>query len=415
MLAALLMTLGAASSGQVFVDLGVLRQYSTNSESRLISGDGSTVIVSSAYDPPGSFVQFRRFKWTPTDGGSSLGTLMTNQGPTQDLHILGISHTGAYMVGIANIVQGPANPMFNWAWSQQSGFEQTDPFHIYSAVSEDGAVRAGVYSVPYPSRHAVRWTQETGPVYLGTGPGGQDLYTDADAMTPDGSVIVGTTQTGTATYVTFRWTQAMGMVNLGANAGPTDVSDDGATVIYNTTASAFRWTQDGAVFPVPGLAPSSQTRAYEVSGNGQTIVGSSYHISTGQRATIWNEQLQPRELRSMLIDDYGIGGQLAEWQLTRATGISSDGTTIIGDGISPRGCERAWLVRLTPGPALPAPPVCADANCSGEINASDLSVLLSQFGTAIPPNSGADFNGDGVVNAADLSILLSQFGKACGW
>lgn len=58
-----------------------------------------------------------------------------------------------------------------------------------------------------------------------------------------------------------------------------------------------------------------------------------------------------------------------------------------------------------------APPPCpGDANGDGLVNSADLSVLLSQFGTAVTPGTGSDFNADGIVNSADLSVLLANFG-----
>ena len=64
--------------------------------------------------------------------------------------------------------------------------------------------------------------------------------------------------------------------------------------------------------------------------------------------------------------------------------------------------------------ALAPPPPCpGDANNDNQVNAADLSVLLSQFGTSVTPGTGADFNNDGLVNSADLSVLLSSFGAPC--
>ncbi len=51
-----------------------------------------------------------------------------------------------------------------------------------------------------------------------------------------------------------------------------------------------------------------------------------------------------------------------------------------------------------------------DANGDCNVNGADLSVLLSQFGTNVAPNTGADFNNSGNVDGADLSVLLSNFG-----
>jgi hypothetical protein len=48
--------------------------------------------------------------------------------------------------------------------------------------------------------------------------------------------------------------------------------------------------------------------------------------------------------------------------------------------------------------------VPSDVNNDGVVNAADLSLLLSAWGSAGGP---ADIDGDGTVGAADLSILLS--------
>ena len=53
----------------------------------------------------------------------------------------------------------------------------------------------------------------------------------------------------------------------------------------------------------------------------------------------------------------------------------------------------------------------ADLNNSGFVNAADLAIFKSRFGTAEP---NADFNGSGFVNAGDLAIFKSLFGRAPG-
>jgi len=77
------------------------------------------------------------------------------------------------------------------------------------------------------------------------------------------------------------------------------------------------------------------------------------------------------------------------------------------NGRSAAGIER-WGCPFTPVPPCPA-----DANGDLQVNAADLSVLLSSFGQSVAIGTNGDFNGDGVVNSADLSILLSQFGSTC--
>lgn len=50
-----------------------------------------------------------------------------------------------------------------------------------------------------------------------------------------------------------------------------------------------------------------------------------------------------------------------------------------------------------------------DANSDGQVNATDLSILLSKYGTT---NTATDFNSDGTTNIIDLSILLSNYGTS---
>ena len=53
-----------------------------------------------------------------------------------------------------------------------------------------------------------------------------------------------------------------------------------------------------------------------------------------------------------------------------------------------------------------------DVNTDGIVNATDLSMLLSDFGkTSGLTNPNSDVNGDGKVDATDLSILISNFGS----
>jgi hypothetical protein len=54
------------------------------------------------------------------------------------------------------------------------------------------------------------------------------------------------------------------------------------------------------------------------------------------------------------------------------------------------------------------PAAASDLNGDGVVNLSDLSILLSSFGTS---SSRGDLDGNGVVNLTDLSILLSNYGK----
>jgi alpha-tubulin suppressor-like RCC1 family protein len=55
----------------------------------------------------------------------------------------------------------------------------------------------------------------------------------------------------------------------------------------------------------------------------------------------------------------------------------------------------------------------ADLSGNGQIEAADLGILLSVWGTS-PSNGQGDLNHDGIVNASDLSALLVTWGGNCG-
>jgi len=59
------------------------------------------------------------------------------------------------------------------------------------------------------------------------------------------------------------------------------------------------------------------------------------------------------------------------------------------------------------------PALYGDANLSGKVDFSDLSILLSNYGKAGTYYwSQGDFNYDGTVNFSDLSKLLANYGKS---
>ena len=59
----------------------------------------------------------------------------------------------------------------------------------------------------------------------------------------------------------------------------------------------------------------------------------------------------------------------------------------------------------------PAGNLCpGDADGAGDTDISDLGLLLSNFGTAVPPGTNGDLNFSGLVDITDLGILLADFG-----
>lgn len=50
----------------------------------------------------------------------------------------------------------------------------------------------------------------------------------------------------------------------------------------------------------------------------------------------------------------------------------------------------------------------ADPNTDGQVNVADLSIVLSEWGTA---DAESDLNGNGTVDIADLSVVLSNWSQ----
>jgi len=89
-------------------------------------------------------------------------------------------------------------------------------------------------------------------------------------------------------------------------------------------------------------------RALAVSGDGSIIVGTSASAIGDHEAFIWDEAHGMRNLRELLVNDYGL--DLAGWILRAATGISDDGTVIVGWGRAPTGNQTGWVAYI-PEPA----------------------------------------------------------------
>jgi len=131
------------------------------------------------------------------------------------------------------------------------------------------------------------------------------------------------------------------------------VSADGTTVVGSADAAGntvhgFRWTAGGGMVALPNRA-GRQAEALGVSGDGSVVVGYDQDNNWNLEAILWDGNAGPRPLADILTHDYGI--DLTGWTLEGATGISDDGTVIVGSGINPLGRNEAWIANL----AVPEP------------------------------------------------------------
>ncbi len=137
----------------------------------------------------------------------------------------------------------------------------------------------------------------------------------------------------------------IGKLRPGDSSVTRALSSDGEIAVGESWAGssfqAFRWTQDTGIVALPSSFPGADMRAYGLSGDGRIVVGYG-----GNGACAWFDQGYPIDLTSLVGE---LGLTLVGGQLTCATAISSDGSTIAGYGSHNGSLEGYVLVLPAPG------------------------------------------------------------------
>ncbi|HEY5378310.1 MAG TPA: autotransporter domain-containing protein [Pseudolabrys sp.] len=341
-----------AARADDFQGLGFL-PGGTSSQANAVNADGTVVVGSGENSGPA-----QAFRWT---SGGMVGLGFLPGGSFSDA--TGVNADGSVVVGSSDSSSG--QQAFRWTSGGMVGlgFLLGGTISGASAVNADGSVVVG-FSDSLSGDQAFRWTSG-GMVGLGFLPGGS--FGGATGVNADGSVVVGfSTSTNFAGGEAFRWTSA-GMVGLGVLPGGTlsqanGVSADGSVVVgYSTSTNvpfgeAFRWTSAGMVGL--GVLPGGTfSQANGVSADGSVLVGYS-DSSSGQQAIRWTSGTGMKSILDLLVAS---GVNMAGWQLSTATGVSADGTVIVGTGTDPSSQQEAWLMRCTTTCAMLTPGVVAQS------------------------------------------------------
>jgi len=278
-----------------------------------VSADGAVVVgESSSGGELGAELRQQAFCWTPDESMVGLGYL---PGGGMRSNAYGVSGDGMTVVGSSDSDAG----LQAFRWTPAEGGEPggemiglghlpDDSASVARAVSADGSAVAGWSgaTTPLGTSQAFLWTADDAMIGLGDLPGGES-QSAAQAISADGSTVVGWSYSGPESEA-FRWTEAEGMVGLGSLPGGNGYSE----------ASA-------------------------VSADGSIVIGRS-NSASGDEAFIWDADNGMRSLRDLLVPE--VGPALDGWALTYATGISADGTVIVGyDGAL---SHRAWMAVLDP-------------------------------------------------------------------
>ena len=181
-------------------------------------------------------------------------------------------------------------------------------------------------------------------------------------VNPDRAKVVGLSKSASSVEA-FRWTQTGRMVGLGDLDGggffscAYGVSSDGSVVVGRGTSAsgdeAFRWTQAGGMVGLGDLDGGSfYSNACDVSSDSSVVVGYG-NSALSREAFIWDATNGMRNLRTVLVDDFGL--DLTGWYLETASGTSNDGLTIVGSGRNPGGHYEAWVADLSTSEPIPEP------------------------------------------------------------
>jgi probable HAF family extracellular repeat protein len=294
------------------VGLGDLPGGPFNSAALAASGDGSVIVGQSNSGQDPGFGE--AFRWTEDTGMEGLGHL-SGQFPWSEA--LGVSADGAVIVGFSGNATRQA-----FRWTADTGMVALATLFqsLANGVSADGRVIVG-----RDASRAVLW-DETLVEEILLDDVGNPVFGSAFAASADGSVIVGAAD----------------------------------RVISSPNFEAFRWTRLGGAIQLGTLPPEIagnvpvQSRAIAVSADGSVVVGDSAEgepvpggiTNIRNRAFIWDAVNGLRDLRTVLVNDFGLGDELAGWTLTQAVSVSTDGKTIVGNGINPLGDSEAWMFRL---------------------------------------------------------------------
>ncbi len=363
---------GSPAQAAQFIGLGVLPGGIFESRGLGVSADGAVVVGESS-----NLSNAREaLRWTEAGGMVGLGIPATAVSRVAS----GASANGSVVVGSSG--SGLLAEAFRW--TEATGIvglgylSENFPRSFASGVSANGSAVVGDSQIGsaigfFIPTEAFRWTETTGMTGLGFLPTHGSSV--ASAVSADGTVVAGSSRPANTTDPgeAFRWTPATGMAGLGqlggsyVASGAAGISADGTVVVGTANNNipsvdilfqAFRWTEAAGMVGLGHLPGDDGSFATDASADGSIVVGSSRIGFLAQHAFIWDSDHGMRDLQEVLINDFGLGANLAGWTLYEAAAISDNGRVIVGTGLNPLGEREAW-VAIVPEPSSIFFAICA--------------------------------------------------------
>jgi uncharacterized membrane protein len=351
----------SAARAATFEPLGFLNATAPGSFAQGVSADGSAVVGYSynvnlfvQYDQGvewknGAAIQLKNFAnggyLSNTDGSAISGDGSTIAGTG---HLTGSSTSQGLVLHNGLLTTIAPLP----------GFSATSVFP--TAASGDGTAVVGE-DYGNSMREAFLW-QNGEATTLGSLPGAASPAGAANGISADASVIVGEADNAIGNQQAFRWLSSgvgsgtmsalpflpgeTASVALAVSADGQVAVGQGSANVLGVPTTSVMWT-NGTVTDLGLPSGANFGQANSVSGDGAVVVGFNNFAAggtRGQQSYIWTEQTGMVDLKGFLIARGATG--LSGWTLWDATGISSDGKTIVGIGYDPQNHFQAFVATI---------------------------------------------------------------------
>lgn len=205
-------------------------------------------------------------------------------------------------------------------------------------VSDDGMVVVGESMNNARLSRPFLWTQSGVMENIGRPQSDSSGTRIALGVSGDGKTVIGHERLGgSANARAVYWTRSGGWSVIAGAGSAQSVNQDGTVIVGGATGrGAFRWTKSGDITYLKGLRTDGGSLAgewaYDVSNDGNSIVGAT-RLNSGQyRATLWTVSPSGTQIKNL--------GILNGFDHSQADAISGDGTVVVGTSFSITGVSK---------------------------------------------------------------------------